>query len=124
LSNAVFADAHSGVELAVGFGCVKACKDKMTLTAEFAKAAAIASRSRGGKAVVLGRLSCSLPAKRIAKLHIRLNAPACKGLKGLKKGIQATLVVELKLGKAKKATKHTETIVLLPPAASKPPKAK
>ena len=122
----------SGGVVTVGLGCVKPCKGKMTLTGELAKAAAIApkgqgiaSKAHGAHETVLGRLSFSLPAaKKVAKLHIRLSTAARKRLKGLQKGFPATLTVELKLGKAKKATRYTQTIELLPPAASKPPKAK
>jgi hypothetical protein len=123
----------SGGVVTVGLGCVKPCKGKMTLTGELAKAAAIAptgqviasKKAHGAHEAVLGRLSFSLPAaKRVAKLHIRLSAVARKRLKGLEKGFPATLTVELRLGKAKKATRYTQTIELLPPAAGKPPKAK
>ena len=111
----------SGGVVTVGFGCVKACRGKLTLTGQLAKSAALAAKSRGAHAVVLGHLSFSLRAKKVAKLHIRLNAPARKRLKGLKKGFPATLTVELKLGKAKRATSYTQTIEILPPSAGKPP---
>jgi len=98
-----------------------------------AKAAAIApkghgialKKAHGAHEAVLGRLSFSLPAaKKAAKLHIRLSAAARKRLKGLEKGFPAILTVELKLGKTKKATRYTQPIELLRPAAVKPPKAK
>jgi hypothetical protein len=114
----------SGGVVTVGFGCVKACRGKLTLTGDLAKVAAVAAKGHGAHEAVLGRLSFSLPAKKVAKLHIRLSAAARKRLKGLKKGLQATLTVELKLGKAKKATNYTQTIELVPPAANPPPKAK
>ncbi len=71
-----------------------------------------------------GSFGVSLPAKKVAKLHIRLNAAARKRLMGLRRSLQATLTVELKLGKAKRATRYTQTLELVPPAANGPPKGK
>ncbi len=114
----------SGGVVTVGFGCVKACRGKLTLTADLAKGAAVAAKGHGTHGAVLGRLSFSLSAKKVAKLHIRLNAAARRRLKGLRRAFPATLTVELKLGKAKQTTKYTQTLELVPPAANGPPKGK
>ena len=105
----------------ITIGCLEACTGKLTLTGTFGKhhvkGLALAAKHGGGTSV-LGKLSFSLPAKKLAKLHIHLGKAVRKRLKAVT-SMKATLTVELKLGRAKK-TKHTQTIVLVGPAASKP----
>ncbi len=107
--------------IVIAIGCLEACTGKLTLTGSFGKhhvkALALAAK-RGGGTSVLGKLSFSLPAKKLAKLHIHLGKAVRKQLKAVT-SMRATLTVELKLGKAKK-TKHTQTVVLVGPAASRP----
>ena len=107
--------------IVITIGCLEACTGKLTLTGTFGKhhvkGLALAAKHGGGTSV-LGKLSFSLPAKKLAKLHIHLSKSVRKRLKAVT-SMKATLTVELKLGRAKK-TKHTQTIVLVGPAASKP----
>ncbi len=70
---------------------------------------------------MLGKLSFSLPAKKIAKLHIHLSKSTRKQLKNLT-SLKATLTVQLKLGKAKKLKKYSDPLVLYGPKATKAPK--
>jgi hypothetical protein len=70
---------------------------------------------------VLGKLSFSLPAKKFVKLHIHPSKAARKQLKSVVT-IKATLTVQLKLGKAKKLKKYSESLVLHGPKAHKAPK--
>jgi hypothetical protein len=121
------ATVSNGV-IVITIGCLEACTGKLTLTdntfgKHHVKGLALAAKHSKGTSV-LGKLSFSLRAKKITKLKIHLGKAARKRLRGLKKGLPATLTVELKLGRAKKATRYTQTIELLPPAVSKPPKAK
>ena len=122
-----FVTVAKGV-VVITIGCLEACTGKLTLTANtfgkhHVRGLALAAR-RGGGTSVLGKLSFSLRAKQLAKLRIHLGKAARKRLKGLKQGLPATLTVQLRLGKAKRATRHTQAIELLPPVAGKPPKAK
>ncbi len=106
----------------ITIGCLEACVGKLTLTGAFGKhhvkGLALAAKHGGGATVVLGKLSFSLPAKKLVKLRVHLSKAVRKQLKAVT-SMKATLTVELKLGKAKK-TKHTQAIVLVGPAASKP----
>jgi hypothetical protein len=113
----------------ITIGCIEACTGKLTLSGStfvgkhHVKALALAAKHSKDRPL-LGKLSFSLRAKKLTKLKIHLSKAARKQLKGLKKGFPATLTVQLKLGKAKKAARYTQAIELLPPAAGKPPKAK
>lgn len=81
------------------------------------KALGLAAKHSVG-ASVLGKLSFSLPAKKVAKLHIHLSKATRKQLKNLA-SLKAILTVQLKLGKAKKRKKYSDPIVLFGPKAKK-----
>ncbi len=113
--------------IVITIGCLEACTGKLTLTSDIfgrhhVKGLALAAK-HGGGASVLGKLSFSLPAKKVAKLEVHLGKAARKQLKSVAR-IKATLTVQLKLGKAKKRTKYSDPLVLYGPEARKPPKGK
>jgi len=102
-------------------GCLEACTGKLTLTSNTSgkrhvKALALAAKHSKG-ASVLGKLSFSLPAKKIVKLHVHLSKAEIKQLKGIV-SLKATLTVDLRLGK-KKLTKYSDPISLYGPKAPK-----
>ncbi len=108
--------------------CPKSCLGKATLSFGGTSTVHLAALAAATRTVTLGSVSFKLKANHTTKLMIPLTAAGRKLVKG-RKALDVTLTVKLTLGRAKKPTTYTQTLVLvsstgrIPPAPARPTKA-